>query len=131
VISSLKSRFALEMQSVAKHPFMTAAVLDPQLKKLPGVADHIRSLAYSHVCKLTSSVSERSVQSQSEAPAAKRQRLDDNSRSAVLQFLGESDGDGYQKNGDFDAYLSMAVDRKTAVDILQWWKTHESQTLSG
>jgi len=106
---------------------MVAAVLDLQLKKLPGIPDNIRSIAYSHVRQLAATVtrSQQSSTAETEELPSKRQRtnLQDNNRTAVVQFLNAASNNDVAN--DFDTYLSTTVDRKAPVDVLQWWQTHK------
>jgi len=133
IVSGLKTRYSAESDSVAQHPFMVAAVLDPQLKKLSGVPDNVRTADYNHVRKLAAAARRaRPMQSAAETaevneqePVPKRQCVQQSSRTAVLQFLNASyDDDDDNAGNDFDGYVSIAVDRKTAV--LEWWKSPAS-----
>jgi len=136
VTIDLTQRFRLDDTSIAKHSFMTATVLDPQLKRLVDVPQDVRSAAYDHVKQLTG-VAEQQLQSptlcaddedKDVALPAKKAKVD-SSRAAAPEFLlSDNDNDALQHDApnDFDAYLASATPGgRSEVDVLQWWNKHQ------
>ena len=100
--------------TLASHPFITCAVLDPQLKRIA---------EYAHVCALTGAAppQQPSLDDVAEAdpPPAKRQ-TGESTRSAALQFMQSgATTDDYASANDFHHYLSAPVDSALAANVLQ------------
>jgi len=132
--SALEDRFALDKLQTAKHPFVTATVLDPATTACDMLDQGMRVAAYEHIRRLTRKIDTTSPSTSaaaddlsgeddtmSSATPSKHQKLD--ARTTSLKFLASSvcpAGAESSDRADFDPYLeARATDDGT--DTLQWW----------
>ena len=108
--------------AVASHPFVTGAVLDPQLKRIA---------EYVHVCALAGAAGPQQpppddVAEADHPPAKPKRQTGESTRSATLQLLqrGATKDDSASAN-DFCHYLSAPVDSASAVNVVQRWRENE------
>lgn len=130
---ALDERFLLSAKETAKHPFVTATVLDPVTKTCALFPERLRTDAYAHVRKLVENEDRLLSEAQqspdddessaSASPPAKRLKTEGDSRAAAMQFLSANlTTDASTSMHEFDRYLAAPVSDTT--DALQFWASN-------
>ena len=124
VSKALDDRFALSKAETARHPFVSATVLDPATKGCDLFTAEIRAAAYEHVRGLVDATPPpdehtpaNELVEETSPPPPKRAKADP--RTASLKFL-QSTAASPSPSQEFDRYLAAPADDH-ATDALQWW----------